>query len=184
MHYSIVLSFDPDSERRVLQLWSRLEAAGFTTQAGRFQPHISLTGVEAGEPDSTARIIADAARVTDGFELRLSAIGIFAAGEGGTGSVVFLAPTASAGLTRLHQIVFEQLEDSGIDNSDLYAPGRWVPHCTAATGVDDLKLEEVIGICNASYAFGPVRIEQIALMDLQVFEKPKLIGTHALRGSA
>jgi hypothetical protein len=59
------------------------------------------------------------------------------------------------------------LEGNGIPTSELYAPGRWISHCTVAIRVEKSRISEAINICRESKALGPVVVEEIGLFEIQ-----------------
>ncbi len=119
--------FDPVADRRIRRLWDALEAAGVPTLREhthrRHRPHVSLVAAPQLDPDAVAGALADLV-VPARIRLSFECVGQFARG------VLWLGPAPTRDLLAHQAVVTERLATAGVEISELYHPGRWVPHCT------------------------------------------------------
>lgn len=160
---AVELTFDADSDRRVIDLWKSVKH-GIDLEALGARPHISLAVFRPPvDPGILTKCIEEYAENTTPLELQLSAVGVFPGEEG----VVFLSPSSSLQLLDSHRTFHSILEDHGVAPDELYGPGRWVPHCTAAQEVPVDDLAAVVDLARVSNAFGPLSIEQVNLVEFR-----------------
>jgi 2'-5' RNA ligase len=131
MGVAVEVYFDPASEQQVRQLQARLTSQGIPPileQLG-FRPHVSLAGFATTPPESIIPLVRAFAQSTQPFSITFSHVGVFPTAEG----VVFLAPTLTHHLARLHHGFHQELAQAALVADRYYQPDRWVPHCTIAT---------------------------------------------------
>lgn len=75
--------------------------------------------------------------------------------------VVYLAPDPNPKLLAVHWRFHARLAAHGEPGHPYYRPGRWVPHCTIASGVPPHLISEVMGSPALAEAFGEVRVEAV-----------------------
>ncbi|WP_157640933.1 2'-5' RNA ligase family protein [Longispora albida] len=63
------------------------------------------------------------------------------------GRVLWLGPVPTAELLGHHAAVHDRLTAAGITTSEMYWPGRWVPHCTLSMRVPNAKLPDALHLC-------------------------------------
>jgi len=141
---ALELYFDTSAERRVWALWDLLESAGVPSLrrllAGRHRPHLSLAVADTLDAGAVQEAL-------QGFDpvppLRLSFqyAGLF------VGRVLWLGPVPGSELLAHQAEVWRRLRAAGIEVSNLYAPGAWVPHCTASMRVPRKVLTEAVRTC-------------------------------------
>src|SRR5690606_24608876 len=73
-------------------------------------------------------VVEQLARATPSLPVSLSSLGMFPGDE----TVLFLAPSADAELISIQAALHGRMPDFTQTPWKLYAPGRWVPHCTLA----------------------------------------------------
>jgi 2'-5' RNA ligase len=170
MGYAVTLNLSRDSAARVVKLWEGLAREGISSvmlDVGA-QPHISLAvfedlaaGMLRAAPEMLRAGLSRFAEVTQPLPVDLASAGTFPTGEG----VVFLAPVITQELLEAHRRFDGLLEDRGVDCAEYYLPGRWVPHCTVATGVAPDKMGAALEICLRSEAFGAVLLDKVCLIE-------------------
>lgn len=141
---ALELYFDAASTRRVRKLWTALDEAGIQSMRslyeGRHRPHLSLTGAPELDADAIASAVSDM-DIAPPMRLRLDFIGQF------VGRVLWLGPVPSADLLAHHATVYDRLAAAGVETSDLYRPGDWVPHVTLSMRVPHSKMAAAIRLC-------------------------------------
>jgi len=141
---ALELYLDPVATQRVRNVWDALEDAGVPTLRDlthrKHRPHISLTGAERLDADAVVAALGglDAAPP---LKISLEYIGQF------LGRVLWLGPVPTAELLAHHAAVHERLAAAGIETSEFYRPGRWVPHCTMSMRVPLVKLTDALRLC-------------------------------------
>jgi 2'-5' RNA ligase len=136
--------FDPVAERRLRTLWAALDEAGVTNLGththGRHRPHISLAVADELNPLT----VADAMKgltVPPPLTLSFQHVGQF------PGGVLWLGPAPTAELLDLHARVLRRLDKTGVEVSELYRPGTWVPHCTLSMTARRDAVARAVPVC-------------------------------------
>lgn len=162
MAYSVELYFDPETEKRIKRLWAVLSERGIPALDSSIysRPHISLAVFDEVAPEQLADVLFDIARNTPPIEVGLSSVASFP----GRGGVLFLAPTASKELLRLHDELHIRLRTADLKSDSYYLPGQWVPHCTIATNLTNPVLKAAFEVARQSDVFGQGRLTSIGLV--------------------
>ena len=163
-HFVLELFLDPDTERAVQNLWGVVDAlAGWTPQArGAARPHVSVCSCPSLDEAAFGQALAAFAADTPPLTVEFASVAAFASAEG----VVFLAPVLTADLIALHERLVEAMRQSGARVSDLYQPGRWVPHCTLAQGLPPELVSQAVAVALRQWPSAVGRIEQVGLADV------------------
>lgn len=140
--HAVELLFDPATEAALTERLGALEPPSPLLGWGA-RPHVSLL-VGAARPGLRAGI-EWLARQSAPTPVRLDAVGVFP----GDAGVVFLAPVVTPALLALHEAAHEALAPALADPDPLYAPGRWVPHCTTTVGIPDAGLGAAVAACRS-----------------------------------
>jgi 2'-5' RNA ligase len=141
---SIELYFNGDAQGRIRRLWDALEAAGVPSLREhthrRHRPHLSLVVASRLDPERVSTVV-EGLLPPDGLGVTFTSVGQF------PGRVLWLGPVVSPALLSLHAAVHERLTAAGIEVSDVYRPGSWVPHCTISQQVPWAALARSVGLC-------------------------------------
>lgn len=144
MAHALEMYFDEDADAAVRQLWQRLADAGLPSLAvrthRRHRPHVSLAVAEslaAADPAVLRPVLAARKPV-----LHLHVLGTFPGSEG----VLFLGVTVTARLLAFHGDVHAALAGQPGEHWPDYLPGRWVPHCTLAEGLDEAQVAKAFAL--------------------------------------
>jgi hypothetical protein len=141
MALAVCLLFDARGERRMRQLWDRLEQAGVHTLRshthGRHHPHLSYAVLLAWDRERVAEAVSalpDEGPITLGFH----------------GTVLFprgraaLVPSLPAAVVARQERVSRAVAATGATVHHHYEPGSWVPHVSVATGATGAQLPVVV----------------------------------------
>ncbi|MGD8473379.1 MAG: 2'-5' RNA ligase family protein [Anaerolineae bacterium] len=163
MAYAVILNLSRVSVARVVEVWEHLarEAISSVMLDVGAQPHISLAVFQDLNPEVLRVDLSRFAKATAPLSLDLASAGTFPTAEG----VVFLAPAVTQELLEAHRRFHNSLRDRGVDCVDYYLPGKWVPHCTVATGVAPDRMGAALEVCVQSDAFGPVELDEVSLVE-------------------
>lgn len=123
MPFAIELRFDPESERRILDIWEEAEqlyGTTYLTDHGVI-PHLALLTGDVGLRDVFGQLEPPSGVIS------LNSTGFFAGGN-----VAFLKPEIPEEIRRFHATACRLASDSGTVVDHHYLPENWVPHCTIA----------------------------------------------------
>jgi 2'-5' RNA ligase superfamily protein len=141
---ALELYFDPVAERRIRTLWTALEEVDVPSLRdhthGRHRPHLSLVAADRLEPDAVVGAL-DGIAAAPPVSLSLRYVGQF------VGRVLFLGPAPVGALLAHQEAVWRRLTAAGLELSQLYAPGTWVPHVTVSMRVPRPVLTEAVRRC-------------------------------------
>lgn len=136
---------DDSSEKKVNEIFYAIERKGFPSYPLRLaaRPHISLALYADYDMEGLESKLIEFASRHRPINLKLSGIGTFP----GKSEVVFLIPTVSEMMIKLHSEFHSIFDPEGEHYSDHYQPGFWVPHCTVAFDVDHKEVFQIMDIC-------------------------------------
>ena len=164
MPFAVELFFDTKTENYIRNAWKAIKKTGISSplfDAG-YRPHVSL-GV-CSRIDSTAfeaELSFFAERVAP-FPLTLSSVGIFPGMEG----VIFLGVTVTDYLLDVHAAFHKVFKTHAQEQSEYYAVGKWVPHCTLAFGLSECQIAEAVSICRGIPLPVSTEVKEIGLTEV------------------
>jgi 2'-5' RNA ligase len=159
MGVAVELYFDTASEQQLRRLQDQLTSQGLPPileQLG-FRPHVSLAGFAATAPEPIIPLARAFAQSSAPFAITFNHIGVFPTAEG----VVFLAPTVTQQLARLHHSFHQQLAQVALMADRYYQPDHWVPHCTIATDFTPRQIAAAIELLLRE--FRPLQVQCTAI---------------------
>jgi hypothetical protein len=176
MPFAIEFYLDDVSSARVRGIWNDMTDRGLgQPMAGR--PHITVAVWEELDLPVALRWLAGYASTLAPFPVGFASVGFFANNP----AVAFLAPIVTRELLELQQRFSDEFQ-GGLGSSWLYyQPGRWVPHCTIAMGLDDAALPKAMEVArHIELPFEGV------LTSIGILEFPAIVdhGTVPLTGDA
>jgi 2'-5' RNA ligase len=161
MSLAVCLLFDPASERRLRELWARIEAAGVPSMAshthGRHHPHLSYAVLRTWD---LAQVQQTLAELAPGEPFSVSFHGTLSFPRGRAA----LAPAITADVARRQDAVVAALEAAGADLHRNYVRGAWVPHVSVATRAPGTLLPVVVKAVADALPL-TVRVDRAALVD-------------------
>ncbi|MDG4788843.1 2'-5' RNA ligase family protein [Micromonospora sp. WMMD1102] len=141
---ALELYFDTDATRRIRVLWDALESEGVQSLRSmlgqRHRPHVSLAVAPRLDPDEVAEALSGTV-VAPPLPLSFQYAGQF------VGRVLWLGPSPTPELLAHQAMVHERLTWAGVPVSELYRPGRWVPHCTLSMRVPNALMAAAVRRC-------------------------------------
>ena len=148
MAFAVGLFFDPKTEETiqfVLEQAVKNDIKSSLATKG-FRPHISLGVCNSLQPDIFGKALYDFAAGVSPFSLMLSNLGIFLGSEGviKSAGVIFLGVTATKHLLDLHSSFHQFFENHLHEPWEYYSAGKWVPHCTLATGLIKSEIAKTV----------------------------------------
>ncbi|MFD1825151.1 MULTISPECIES: 2'-5' RNA ligase family protein [Mumia] len=161
MALAVCVLFDARTERRIRELWARLESRGVHTLAththGRHHPHLSYAVLREWDLEAVHQAVD---RLPDGGPFTLTCQGTLAFPRGRAA----LAPSLTAELARRQESVVAAVRATGADLHRNYAEGAWVPHVSLATRAPGALLPVVVAAV-ADVLPMPLVVNRAALVD-------------------
>ncbi|CAI8594445.1 unnamed protein product [Vicia faba] len=167
--YAIELYMDPALENQVLKAWNVLARRQISTELIEIgsRPHITLCSTPfLLEPSKLESLLKSLTSKFDPFPLSFSSISSFS----NDNNVLFLSPTPSISLLNFHSNLVDAVRKEGIELSEEFLAGNWIPHCAVANRVPKQRMAEAFSLLRelklpvAGYAvdvalvqFSPVR---------------------------
>lgn len=162
VRYALGMLPDEGLELGIRSIWGDLRSVGVSSNLldDRGRPHLSLAVCE-GLADGFVKRFGGFLRSSEPLAVSLQAAGTFGLDVG----VVFLAPSVTTGLTRLHAGFHRVMGGEMEGCSPRYVPGVWVPHFTVAMGLAPDEICRAIGTCAADRLPLEGRLERAAVME-------------------
>jgi 2'-5' RNA ligase len=128
MGYAVQLYFNKELEGEFLDVRTALGKVGVTPTLERLgdRPHVSLAVLSEVQVSHCISMIEQISKSQRPLAVDFSAFGAFPTTQG----VVYLSPTPSQALLRLHETIYRHLKDIGGLVHEYYLPSSWVPHST------------------------------------------------------
>lgn len=158
MGYAVEVYFDAASTEEVETRWKAIGSSVISLGAS---PHISLSLHQDVDLSLMERIIQEFAGQQIAIALNMQAIASFLTDE----CVLFLAPTVTPELLRMHAEFHRRLAENGIQSNEYYLPGDWVPHCTLDFEISREDLSRGFAICHPMGGLDQVMLESIGLIE-------------------
>ena len=139
-----VLYFDEVSDQTIRQIWQTLADANLSTAVidKGVPPHITLGSFLPNQPDDIVDQVGQFAQTFAPLAITMPNYDVFTSPQ----LVVFLGVTVTDVLHNLHRGLYQQFAEH-IDNSTLFAPATWLPHCTLAYESNADKLPSILKVC-------------------------------------
>jgi hypothetical protein len=139
MPFAVEFFFDPETDARIQGIWRDVgEQAAVAPMTGR--PHLTVAIWDALDLDTARSWLASYATQLPPFEIGFASVGFFANAP----AVAFLAPIVTRHLLDVQASLCDSFQGGAGENWSYTRPGRWVPHCTFAMGLDDVAFPRVM----------------------------------------
>jgi 2'-5' RNA ligase len=146
MDHSAELYLDRASEQAILDIQDEIDRRLARTREPGARPHLTLAVGAHVDLESGVDSLAELADAMTGELIVFGSFGQFA----GDAFVLFLVPVVTEALLAFQRQVHERVGGSLPVDQDLCAPGRWVPHCTLAMGLDRDDLSVALDVAFAA----------------------------------
>lgn len=162
--YAVVGLLDEKTTQYFQTMWKDLNERQITDY-GTSYPHRypHLTFADYTDIDLT-RAVALFDRVLQNqeqIELSFLVLGTFL-----NTKTLFLAPTFSQKLYDLHASIHDHLKEFDRDQDSFYLKGRWNPHCTIASRLNEAEMRKAIHYCQQHLNPMSVKLVEIALIEM------------------
>lgn len=164
MPFAVELFFDTRAEKQICDAWKAIQNAEISSSlldAG-YRPHVSLGVCNRIDSSAFEEELSSFAESVAPFPLTLSSVGIFPGMEG----VIFLGVTVTEHLLDIHAAFHKIFKSHVQEQSEHYAVGKWVPHCTLAFGLSESQLVEAVAICRGIPLPIAAEVKEIGLTEV------------------
>ena len=164
MPFAVELFFDTIAEIHIRNAWKAIQKAGISSpllDAG-YRPHVSLGVCNRIDANAFEAELSSFAECVSPFPLTLSSVGIFPGAEG----VIFLGVTVTERLLDVHAAFHTIFKTHAHEQSEYYAVGKWVPHCTLAFGLSERQIAEAVSIYRGIPLPVSTEVKEIGLMEV------------------
>ena len=164
MPSAVELFFDTEAENQIFDAWKAIQKAGISSPLldGGYRPHISLGVCSRIDSSAFETELSIFAENVAPFPLTLSSVGIFPGMEG----VIFLGVTVTERLLDVHAAFHKIFKKYAGEQSEHYAVGKWVPHCTLAFGLTERQIAEAVLICRCIPLPVSTEVKEIGLTEV------------------
>ena len=172
MGYSVELYFDRVSERIIeSHLNINKDKSISNVDLGlNFKPHISIAVYKDSLSAQKLMEKLTSFRV-DRFKLMLTYVGFFCSDY----NTIFLCPTITQRLLRLHDHFHSEFIDFKDDLIDYYLPNNWIPHCTISEETNNEDFFKNIRSIKEKFKPIEIEIDRIAFVKFRPKEIIKMI---------
>ena len=164
MPFAVELFFDTHADNQICNAWKVIQKAGINSslQDAGYRPHVSLGVCNRIESSAFEVELSTFAASVAPFPMSLSNVGIFPGVQG----VIYLGVTVTEQLLNVHAAFHQIFKKHAQEQSDYYAVGKWVPHCTLAFGLSDRQIAEAVSIYRSMPLPILTEVKEIGLMEV------------------
>ncbi|WP_439875893.1 2'-5' RNA ligase family protein [Bacillus mycoides] len=157
--YAIIATFDCVFTNKVRELQNELTNIIETNELAGVEPHITLADYKELDVNLYTKRLEEFVV----FQENISTVTFPSVGTFPTNGTIFLAPNVTDELVRLHHSYHEYFKTFQDNPNSYYVPGKWVPHCTIANG---LNLNQFLSVMEYIYEKFDVTIASIEKLKL------------------
>ncbi|WP_305455464.1 2'-5' RNA ligase family protein [Bacillus mycoides] len=157
--YAIIATFDCVSTNKVRELQNELTNIIETNELAGVEPHITLADYKELDINLYTKRLEEFVA----FQENISTVTFPSVGTFPTNGTIFLAPTITDELLRLHHSYHDYFKVFHDNLQSYYVPGKWVPHCTIANG---LNLNQFLSVMECIYEKFDVTLASIEKLKL------------------
>ena len=164
--YALVAYLDYKTEACFKKLWkdlseNKITQYGVETKGKR--PHITIADYDNLDKDRFIKLLNKFYNDKLKVDISLNILGTFIS----TGTL-FLAPTLSRELLDFNCNHHDYFKSFNENNNSFYLPGKWTPHCTIASRLNEDNMIQAFKYCknNLNKIYG--KLNEIALIEVEL----------------
>lgn len=168
--FAVELFFNKEFDEYVRTVWMHFDKVGISHFMNRFEnlsPHITLAVyTDISDLEGFIEQLTIYFDHVSPLRLRFDIVATFP-----TSGMIFLAPTMTDELQRVHKDFYKKLHQYNNQASIYYRPNQWNPHCTLGTHLSREAIAK--GIHDVVKGFEPMDgiIERMSLVKIELSEK-------------
>jgi RimJ/RimL family protein N-acetyltransferase/2'-5' RNA ligase len=166
--YAFVGYLDTETETRFRELWENLSANNITqygVETKGKRPHITIADYDNLDKNRFINLLNEFYNNKSKVEISLNLLGTFI----NTGTL-FIAPTLSAELLDFHRTHHNWFKEFNENEDSFYLPGKWSPHCTIASRLNDESMLQAFGYCRNKINKLYAKLNEVALIEVKLNE--------------
>ncbi|SCM94161.1 Uncharacterized protein BWINRASL_01934 [Bacillus mycoides] len=138
--YAIIATFDRLFINKITELQNELTNLIGTNQLAGVEPHITL----ADYNELDVNLYTEKLEGFVAIQENIATVTFPSVGTFPTNGTIFLAPTITDELLRLHHSYHDYFKTFHDIPNSYYVPGKWIPHCTIANGLNSNQFLSVM----------------------------------------
>jgi len=158
--YAIIATFDRVFTNKITELQNKLTNVIGTNQLAGVEPHITI----ADYNELDVNLYIEKLKEFVAIQENMSAVTFPSVGTFPTNGTVFLAPTVTDDLLRLHHFYHDHFKTFHDNSNSYYVPGKWVPHCTIANHLNSTHFLSVMEYIYENFDVTTASIEKLKLI--------------------
>ncbi|EJS01861.1 2'-5' RNA ligase family protein [Bacillus mycoides] len=158
--YAIIATFDRVFTYKIRELQSELTNIIGTNQLAGVEPHITL----ADYNELDVNLYTEKLKEFVAFQENIAAVTFPSVGTFPTNGTIFLAPTITNELLKFHHSYHDYFKTFHDNLQSYYVPGKWVPHCTIANGLNSNQFLSVMEYIYEKFDVTLASIEKLKLI--------------------
>ena len=158
--YAIIATFDCVSTNKVRELQNELTNIIETNELAGVEPHITLADYKELDVNLYTKRLEEFVA----FQENISTVTFPSVGTFPTNGTIFLAPTITDELLRLHHSYHDYFKTFHDNSNSYYVPGKWVPHCTISNGLNSNQFLSVMEYIYGKFDVTIASIEKLKLI--------------------
>ncbi|MET7021859.1 2'-5' RNA ligase family protein [Bacillus mycoides] len=152
--YAIIATLDSVFTNKIKELQNELTNIIGINQLAGVEPHITLADYNELDVNLYTKKLEEFVV----FQENISA------GTFPTNGTIFLAPTITDELLRLHHSYHDYFKTFHDNSQSYYVPGKWIPHCTIANGLNSNQFLSVMEYIYEKFNVTLASIEKLKLI--------------------
>ncbi|MED1115005.1 2'-5' RNA ligase family protein [Bacillus paramycoides] len=158
--YAIIATFDSVFTNKITALQNELANLIGTNQLAGVEPHITI----ADYNELDVNLYIEKLKEFVAIQENMAAVTFPSVGTFPTNGTIFLAPTITDELLRLHHSYHNYFKTFHDNLNSYYVPGKWVPHCTIANRLNSNQFISVMEYIYEKFDLTTTSIEKLKLI--------------------
>ncbi|HDR8193291.1 MULTISPECIES: 2'-5' RNA ligase family protein [Bacillus] len=158
--YAIIAKFDRVFTNKITELQNELTNIMGTNQLAGVEPHITI----ADYNELDVNLFIEKLKGFVAIQESMSAVTFPSVGTFPTNGTIFLAPTVTDELLKLHHSYHDYFKNFHDNPNSYYVPGKWVPHCTIANHLNSTQFLSAMEYIYESFDVTTASIEKLKLI--------------------
>ncbi|MED1555877.1 2'-5' RNA ligase family protein [Bacillus paramycoides] len=158
--YAIIATFDSVFTNKITALQNELANLIGTNQLAGVEPHITI----ADYNELDVNLYIEKLKEFVAIQENMAAVTFPSVGTFPTNGTIFLAPTITDELLRLHHSYHNYFKTFHDNLNSYYVPGKWVPHCTIANELNSNQFISVMEYIYEKFDLTTTSIEKLKLI--------------------
>ncbi|MFJ6188945.1 2'-5' RNA ligase family protein [Bacillus thuringiensis] len=158
--YAIIATFDRVFTNKITELQNELTNIMGTNQLAGVEPHITIADYNELDVHLYTEKLGEFVAIQENMDaVTFPSVGTFP-----TNGTIFLAPTVTDELLKLHHSYHDYFKNFHDNPNSYYVPGKWVPHCTIANHLNSTQFLSAMEYIYENFDVTTASIEKLKLI--------------------